>query len=347
MAFQVQKELPRAAVILSKLPLAPEFQAQVKKDQAEIQAILRGEDDRKIMIIGPCSAWPEDAVLDFAEQLKPTADKVSHKLKIVLRTYLQKPRTTIGWLGPVNQPDPYAAPDLEAGTLYCRKMMIKAVEMGYALADEALFTHNDSYFVDLLSWIAIGARSAEDQEHRIFASMIEHPVGLKNPTSGDLNIAINSVIAAQHPHVFAFHGQQIKTDGNDYAHLILRGGGGLPNHDTETLKAATKKLTDKSLKNPSIIVDLSHDNSLNPETGKKDPSLQPMVLEEVLASMKADANVAQCVKGFMAESFIVNGKQDATAVKTASELNYGQSITDGCLDIEETKIMLENLAKAL
>jgi 3-deoxy-7-phosphoheptulonate synthase len=347
MPFQVQKELPRAAVVLDKLPLKTEFQAQVKQDQAEIKAILRGEDSRKIMIIGPCSAWPEEAVLDYAAQLKPTVEAVSDKLKIVLRTYLQKPRTTIGWLGPLNQADPYAEADLEVGTFYCRKMMIKAVEMGYALADEALFTHNDSYFVDLLSWIAIGARSAEDQEHRIFASMIEHPVGLKNPTSGDLSIAVNSVIAAQHPHVFAFQGQQIKTDGNPYAHLILRGGGGAPNHDLETLKKATEKLKAKHITNPSIIVDISHDNSINPATGKKDPSLQANVLKNVLESMQADASVAQSVKGFMAESFIMNGKQDATAVDNVSALNYGQSITDGCLGIEETKIMLTELAQTL
>ncbi len=347
MPFQVQKELPRAAVILEKMPLKPELQEQVKQDQAEIKAILEGQDNRKIMIIGPCSAWPEDAVLDFAAQLKPTVDKVNDKLKIVLRTYLQKPRTTIGWLGPLNQADPYAEADLEAGTIYCREMMIKAVEMGYALADEALFTHNDSYFVDLLSWIAIGARSAEDQEHRIFASMIEHPVGLKNPTSGDLKTAVNSVIAAQYPHVFAFQGQQIKTDGNPYAHLILRGGNGKPNHNEATLKEASKILIAKKINNPAIIVDLSHDNSIDPETGKKDPSLQEAVLTEVLTSMKNDSQINQSVKGFMAESFIMKGKQDASAVNNASELNYGQSITDGCLGIEETKALLEDLAAAL
>ncbi len=347
MPYHVQKELPRAAVVLDKLPLKPELQAQVKQDQEEIKAILRGDDDRKIMIIGPCSAWPSEAVLDYAEQLKPVADQVSDKLKIVLRTYLQKPRTTVGWLGPVNQPNPFKDADLESGTMYCREMMIKAVEMGYALADEALFTHNDSYFVDLLSWIAIGARSAEDQEHRIFASMIEHPVGLKNPTSGDLNIAVNSVIASQHAHVFAFHGQQIKTDGNPYAHLILRGGGGQPNHDLKTLQAATEKLKAKKLANPSLIVDLSHDNSLNAATGKKDPSLQGVVLDQVLASMASDSAVKNSVKGFMAESFIMNGKQDATASNNVSELNYGQSITDGCLGIEETKALLLDLAAKL
>ena len=265
----------------------------------------------------------------------------------MLRTYLQKPRTTIGWLGPLNQPDPYAEADLEAGTFYCRKMMIKAVEMGYALADEALFTHNDSYFVDLLSWIAIGARSAEDQEHRIFASMIEHPVGLKNPTSGDLKIAINSVIAAQHPHVFAFQGQQIKTDGNPFAHLILRGGNGTPNHDTATLEKATEMLIDKKIENPSIIVDLSHDNSIDPDTGKKDPSRQGDVFKDVLSSMDNHAAINKSVKGFMAESFIMNGKQDATAKNKPEELNYGQSITDGCLGIEETKSLLEELAASL
>lgn len=347
MSYQVQKELPRAAVILDKIPLSPELFAQVKQDQEEIKAILRGEDNRKIMIIGPCSAWPDAAVLEYAQKLKPTMDKVSDKLKIVLRVYLQKPRTTVGWLGPVNQPNPFKEADLEAGTTYCREMMVKAVALGYPLADEALFTHNDSYFVDLLSWIAIGARSAEDQEHRIFASMIEHPVGLKNPTSGDLTTAVNSIVAAQHPHVFAFHRQQIKTDGNPYAHLILRGGGGQPNHDLATLQASAQKLKEKGLQNPAILVDLSHDNSLDPETGKKDPNRQPLILNQVLDSMEKDPVVAQSVKGFMAESFIVDGKQDATKAQSAEGLVYGQSITDGCLNLEKTIKMLEDAADRL
>jgi 3-deoxy-7-phosphoheptulonate synthase len=162
MSYTVTKTLPSAKEILLELPLSDELATQVKKDRTEIKAILEGTDLRKILIIGPCSAWPEQAVLDYAQQLKPIIKKVEDKIKIVLRTYIQKPRTTIGWTGPLNQPDPFGQSDIESGIRYCRKLMIEAAKLGFALADEALFTHNDSYFVDLLSWVAIGARSAED-----------------------------------------------------------------------------------------------------------------------------------------------------------------------------------------
>ena len=344
MPYTIEKWLPKAEVVLQELPLAPEFNQQVTQDRIDIKNILEGKDDRKIMIIGPCSAWPSEAVLEYAEALKPTVDKVSDKFKIILRTYLQKPRTTTGWLGPVNQPNPFETPDLEAGTIYCRKMMIKAVEMGYALADEALFTHNDSYFVDLLSWVAIGARSAEDQEHRIFASMIDHPVGLKNPTSGNISIGINSVIAAQHSHVFAFHGKQIRTDGNEHSHLILRGGNGKPNYDIDSLNTAVNLLEEKNVLNPSVIVDASHDNSLDLSTGKKDPLIQGDVIINVLECMKKDEKINKAVKGFMVESFLKDGNQNATRFSSIEELEYGKSITDGCMGIEKTKEMLLKLA---
>ncbi len=347
MPYTIEKELPKAQSVLEKIPLKKEFQDQVAQDRLDIKNILEGKDDRKIMIIGPCSAWPSEAVLEYAEALKPTVDKVSDKFKIILRTYLQKPRTTTGWLGPVNQADPFAEPDLETGTYYCREMMVKAVEMGYALADEALFTHNDSYFVDLLSWVAIGARSAEDQEHRIFASMIDHPVGLKNPTSGNIAIGVNSVIAAQHSHVFAFHGKQIRTDGNPHAHLILRGGNGKSNYDLDSLKEAAEILEIKKVQNPAILVDASHDNAIDSATGKKNPLNQGKIIGEVLDSMKKDPLVNKMIKGFMVESFLKDGNQNATQFPSSRELEYGKSITDPCIGIEATKQMLLDLAEKI
>lgn len=347
MSYTVQKPLPRAQVILSQLPLDPVLEKQVRLDQQEICDILESKDPRKILIIGPCSAWPDDAVIEYARRLKSVEEKVSDKLKIVLRTYLQKPRTTIGWLGPLNQPDPFADADIEAGIYYCRKMMMECVEIGLPLADEALFTHNDSYFVDLLSWVAIGARSAEDQEHRIWASMCDHPVGIKNTTAGEVSKGINSIIAAQHSHVFAIHREQVQTSGNPHAHLILRGGNGTSNYNRETVAEAIELMEKKNIQNPSIIVDASHDNSINPETGKKDPSLQPNVIEHVVEYMKDDPSMYQHIKGFMVESFLNDGNQSVGKFNSAAEMAEGVSITDGCLGWDKTEKMILDLAAQL
>ncbi len=347
MSFTVQKPLPKAHEVLTKLPLDPKLFAQVERDQQEIKDILEGKDDRKLLIVGPCSAWPETDVVEYAKKLKAVEEKVSDKLKIVLRTYLQKPRTTIGWLGPINQSDPFSEPDIEAGTYYCRKMMIECVRIGLALADEALFTHNDNYFVDLLSWVAIGARSSEDQEHRIWASMIDHPVGIKNTTAGDVDKGINSIIAAQHSHVFAIHREQVKTDGNPHAHLILRGGNGESNYNLQTVEKAISKMQEKKIQNPSILIDASHENCIDPSTGKKDPNLQPEVIDHVIDYMNEDEKIKSHIKGFMVESFLVEGAQNATNYNSASELKPGCSITDPCLGWEKTEKMILDLAERL
>ncbi len=341
MDYTIQKVLPHPKEVKEKLPLSDKLKARVKKDQQEIFDILEGKDDRKFLIVGPCSAWPDEAVVEYAKKLKPIADQVSDKLKIILRIYTQKPRTTIGWTGPLSQPDPFGEPDYEKGIYYCRKMMLDVLELGFPIADEALFTHNDGYFVDLISWIAIGARSTEDQEHRIFASMIPHPVGMKNPTSGNIPIAINSIIAAQHPHVFALHGRQVKTSGNPHAHLILRGGEGASNLLFGDLQESVKLLKEKNIQNPAIVADLSHDNSIDPATGKKDPMLQPKVLDEVLGSMQKDPEIAAHIKGFMMESFLEDGNQPLKK----EELKFGCSVTDGCLGLEKTIVLTEGLAK--
>lgn len=346
MTYIVQKQLPSAQEVLKKLPLSPELSGKVAQDRKEIEAILSGKDDRKLLIIGPCSAWPDKAVIEYAEKLKPLADKVADKMKIVMRVYLQKPRTTVGWLGAMNQIDPYKEPNIEEGIYYSRKMMLKVLEIGLPMADEAVFTHNDGYVVDLLSWVAIGARSTEDQEHRIFASMIDIPVGMKNPTSGNIQIGLNSLKAAQSPHVFAIHGQQIQTAGNPYAHFILRGGNKKSNCGFEKLQSVSEKYLESGLLNQSIMVDASHENCIG-EDGKKDCMIQPAVVFDVLDSMEKDVNIKKLVKGFMVESYIKSGAQNVNDFASTDELEYGKSITDGCLGWEETVKFVEELMKRL
>ena len=336
MSYTIEHQVPRPKVVKENLPLSATLHAQVQKHRQELFDIFEGKDERKIMIVGPCSAWPNKAVLEYAKQLQETAKKVDDKIIVVLRVYTQKPRTTVGWTGPANQPDPFKNPNLKEGIYYCREMMLEALELGFPLADEALFTHNEGYFSDLLSWVAIGARSSEDQEHRIYASMIEHPVGIKHPTSGNLTVGINSVLAAQSPHTFLLHRQQVKTSGNPHAHLVLRGGNGEPNYGE--VNKSIELLKRNNIKHPSIILDLSHENSIDPTTGKKDPLRQPIVMQELLAK-----GLAPELKGFMMESFIKTGNQKASE---GMDLN-GLSITDACLGIEETKEAILSLYKIL
>ena len=269
------------------------------------------------------------------------------KLKIIMRAYTQKPRTTIGWTGPFNHPDPFGDPNIAEGIFYVRKMMVEIAKIGLPMADEAVFTHNDGYVVDLLSWIAIGARSTEDQEHRIFASLIPHPVGMKNPTSGNIQIGINSVIAAQHQHIFSMRGQEFKTSGNPHAHLILRGGNQKSNFDQEKLEKATRLLKENNLANPSIVVDASHENSIDPTTGKKDPLLQPEVISQVVKTMKENPEIKETVKGFMVESFLEDGAQKLAKCQSMDDIKPGVSVTDGCIGWEPTEKMILHLAETL
>ncbi len=347
MSYQIIKKLPTVEELHSKFPLTEQLREQVQNDIQDIQNILEGKDSRKIMIIGPCSAWPSESVIEYAKALLPIKEKYSHLIKFVMRVYIQKPRTTVGWVGPVNQSNPFEDADIAKGFEYCRDMMLKVMEMGYAIADEILYTHKRGYFTDLYSWVAIGARSTEDQEHRIFASMLDIPVGMKNSTDGNIQKGVNSVIAAQYPHNFAIAGNQIKTDGNPYAHLILRGGNGKSNYDIESLITATTILAAKKVENPAIIVDLSHDNSINSLTGKKDPLRQPEILDSVLESMNQEPNLYTAIKGFMVESFIEDGNQNVNVCTSLNDVKKGVSITDGCIGIEKTITMIENFAKKL
>lgn len=339
--YVIEKQVKSPEEIIKELPLSKELEQKIKKDIQEIKKIIDGKDDRKILIIGPCSAWPDSAVIEYAKKLKKIEEKVSNKIKIIMRIYTQKPRTNLGWTGPVNQPNPLKPANIEKGIIYCRKMMLEVLKIGLPIADEALFTHNEGYFQDILCWQAIGARSTEDQEHRIYASMQNVPVGIKNPTSGDMKIAINSIVAAKNPHTFLLNGKQIRTLGNPHAHLVLRGGAGKSNIMHNDLIETISKL--KEINSNSIIIDLSHDNSIDPATCKKDPLFQPQALEGVLHNMKLEPEIKKHVVGFMVESFIKTGRQD---ISDQMDLE-GLSITDACIGWEKTQALIFELFSAL
>lgn len=336
------KKLPPIEDIINEFPLSEAAEARVEENRTEIKDILAGRDDRLMMIVGPCSAWPSPAVLEFAKRLAVLADEVKDSIKLVMRVYIQKPRTTIGWTGPVNQSDPFSEPDIEAGARYTREMFVNVAELGLPIADEAVFTHNAKGFIELLSWIAIGARSTEDQEHRIFASAIEPAVGMKNPTSGSLQIGVNSVIAAQHGHTAVFDGHQVQTEGNEYAHLVLRGGANGPNFHLDKLYRATEHLDEAGVKNPAIIIDASHENCRM--NGEKDPAMQMDVIREVMHNLRNHPELRRTVKGFMLESFIKTGSQSLKKV-TADDIDKsGLSITDPCLGWEDTEALIRDTA---
>lgn len=340
MGYKIIKKLPTADEIIATLPLSDEGYQSIAKHQQEIKDILGGKNNRLLMVVGPCSAWPNTAVLEYAKRLKEIESQVSDALKLVMRVYIQKPRTIKGWTGPVNQPDPLASPDIAAGAMYCRKLMVQIAEMGLPIADEALYTHNARGFIELLSWVAIGARSSEDQEHRIFASGIDCPVGIKNPTHGSLKIGVNSVLAAQHPHYFVLDGNEVVTDGNKYAHMVLRGSNNEPNYSIEHIKEVADNFVKNNVYNPAIMIDVSHDNCLF--NGNKEHNKQPEIIMQVIDEVIQHKEYRQFVKGFMVESFIKSGKQNA---ETANPIDMdGLSITDPCIGWEDTENMLLKLA---
>ena len=337
------KKLPSADEIIAQNPLSEKAQAEIEQHRKEIKDILSGKDKRLLFIVGPCSAWPESAVLDYAKRLKEIEPDLKDAIKLVFRVYIQKPRTTIGWTGPVNQPDPFAPADIAAGAHYTRKMMVEVAEIGLPIADEAVFTHNAKGFIELLSWVAIGARSTEDQEHRIFASSIDSAVGMKNPTSGSIEIGVNSVIAAQHPHTAVFDGYQVETEGNPFAHLVLRGGVDQPNFHLDKLYKSRELLLKAGLKNPAVLVDASHENSRM--NGQKDPRMQVDVIREVMHNLRMHPELQETVKGFMMESFLQTGCQKLESLTPETVDRSGLSLTDPCLGWDPTKELLYDVAE--
>lgn len=345
MSYTIIKKMPAIDSILRESPLAESCRLKVLKDRQEIKNILAGEDNRLLVIAGPCSAWPSQAVIDYAKNLQVMNRELSDVMKIVMRVYIQKPRTTKGWTGPINQPNPLAEPDIETGIRTVRKLMLEVLNIGLPIADEALYTNNAKGFMELLSWVAIGARSSENQVHRVFASSIDCPVGMKNPTHGSLAIAVNGMIAAQHPHVAVLDDHVVQTHGNPYAHLVLRGGDGKPNYGLEYLEQAHRLMEVNQIKNPAVLIDASHDNCLL--EGKKDHRHQPRVVFETLDMIADNPNLKQLLKGFMLESFMKEGAQKVDPNRPDDLDLGGLSITDPCMSWDQTEDLLIKLGERL
>lgn len=320
---------------------AKHFNIKKKRDE-EVSDILTGKSDRLLVIIGPCSADNEDSVCDYINRLAAVQEKVKERLLLIPRIYTNKPRTTgEGYKGIVHQPDPEKAPDISEGIIAMRKMHLRAIsETHMFAADEMLYPENWPYISDILSYVAVGARSVEDQQHRIVISGFDIPCGMKNPTSGDYSVMLNSCKAGQGSHTFLYRSHEVKTDGNPLAHTILRGavnkhGQSIPNYHYEDLKRLYKMYMEYNLKNPAVIIDTNHSNS------NKEYMEQPRIASEVLHSMKKSSDIGSLVKGFMIESYIVEGRHDI------GEHVYGQSITDPCIGWETTEELLYTIADRL
>ena len=314
---------------------------KVKRD-AEIADIITGKSDKFLVIIGPCSADNEDAVCDYTSRLAKVQEKVADKILLVPRIYTNKPRTTgEGYKGIVHQPDPEKAPDLLEGIIAMRKMHLRSIEETHLFAaDEMLYPENWPYVSDILSYVAIGARSVENQQHRLVISGLDIPCGMKNPTSGTLSIMLNSCIAAQSGHTFMYHGWEVKTDGNPLTHTILRGavnkhGQSLPNYHYEDLMLLNEMYQKLDLKNPACIIDANHANS------NKCYYEQPRIISEVMHSRNVSPEIKKLVKGVMVESYIEPGNQ------TIHEHIYGKSITDACLGWEESEKLIYEITSKL
>ena len=342
MNMEFKRRLPIPMETKEMYPLTAGVSETVKKKTAELKAIFEGKSDKLVLIIGPCSADREDSVLDYVSRLVPVQEKVGDRIMIVPRIYTNKPRTTgEGYKGMVHEPDPGAGPDLFKGIIATRELHMRAVEeTGLICADEMLYPENYKYLDDLLGYVAVGARSVGDQQHRLTASAIDCPVGMKNPTSGDLTVMMNAIMAAQHQHDFIYRGWEGHSGGNPHAHAILRGyvnrqGVAHPNYHYETLLHLADLYDEWGLENPALIDDCNHSNS------GKDPFEQPRILREVLHSCRYSRRLKGLVKGFMVESYIEDGNQPVGGGV------YGKSITDACLGWEKTERLIYDMADAM
>ena len=343
MNMHFYRKLPIPKEVKEQFPISEELAARRLSCVNELKQIFSGESDRMVLVIGPCSADREDAVLDYIYRLRGVQEKVADKLLIVPRIYTNKPRTTgDGYKGMLHQPDPNADPDLLKGIIAIRKLHLRAIaETGFGCADEMLYPENHRYLSDILVYCAVGARSVEDQQHRLTASGLDIPVGMKNPTGGDITVMMNSITAAQHSHMFLYRGWEVKSMGNPYAHAILRGyvnahGQSLPNYHYEDLIGLYEQYQKSGLANPGVIVDTNHANS-----GKKYLE-QIRIAKEVLHSCRYSKEVRSLVKGFMIESYLEDGCQ-----KIGADDVYGKSITDPCLGWEKTERLIYDIADLL
>jgi 3-deoxy-7-phosphoheptulonate synthase len=340
MSFTYLNQLPTPGEIKERYPLSPELAALKAKRDAEISNVLTGKDSRFLLIIGPCSADNEDSVCDYVSRLTKIQEDVKDQVIIIPRIYTNKPRTTgEGYKGIASQPDPEKEPDMVEGVIAVRKMHIRAIsESGLTCADEMLYPENWGYVEDLLSYVAIGARSVEDQQHRLTVSGFDVASGMKNPTSGDFSVMLNSVYAAQHPHHFVYRGYEVETSGNPYTHVVLRGavskhGNTTTNYHYEDLMRLHDMYEKMDLVNPACVVDTNHSNS-----GKQFKE-QIRIAKEVMHSRRVSPEIHTLVKGLMIESYIEEGCQKI------GEHIYGKSITDPCLGWEDSRKLIYEIAE--
>ena len=336
------KKLALPVEVKEMCPLTGKMGDLVDKKKAELEEVFAGRSGKLILIIGPCSADREDSVIDYISRLCPIQEKVKDKIIIVPRIYTNKPRTTgEGYKGMLHQPDPNEKSDLFKGIIATRHLHMRAIEeTGFACADEMLYPENYQYLDDVLAYVAVGARSVEDQQHRLVASGIAAPVGMKNPTSGDISVIMNGILAAQHSHTFIYRGWEVHSEGNPFAHAILRGytnkhGESQPNYHFEDLIRLCDAYDERDLVTPAVIIDTNHSNS------GKNPFEQPRIIKDVLYSTRHDERVKKILKGFMVESYIEDGCQKI------GEGVYGKSITDPCLGWEKTEKLIYEIADLL
>ena len=341
MSFNYKSLLPTPAQIKAEFPLTPECVELKAARDKEVADVITGKSKKFLVIIGPCSADREDAVCEYMSRLAKVNEQVKDKLVIVPRVYTNKPRTTGGgYKGMLHQPDPDKAPDLYAGIMAIRKMHIRAMkESGLTAADEMLYPENRSYLDDILSYEAVGARSVENQQHRLTASGMDIPVGMKNPTSGDLSVMLNSIVAAQMGHRFIYRTMDVTTSGNPLAHTILRGGVDkygqcIPNYHYEECVRLWELYQKKDLKNPAAVIDVNHSNS------NKKYKEQIRIVSEVLHSRRYNPDLKKMIKGVMVESYLEEGRQDISA-----DMIYGKSITDPCIGWGDTEKLIYKIAE--
>lgn len=339
MNMDFKRKLPIPKEIKEMYPLDEKSKEIKRKNDEEIKAIFEGKSDKLLLVIGPCSADREDAVIDYISRLRKVQEEVKDVICIVPRIYTNKPRTNgTGYKGMLHQPDPNSNPDMLKGLIAIRKLHLRAIkETGFSCADEMLYPENHRYLSDLLSYVAVGARSVENQQHRLTASGIDLPVGMKNPTSGDISVMLNAIHASQHAHTFIYRGWEVTSTGNPLSHAILRGyvdqdGKAYPNYHYEDLLSLAKMYDSEHFENPAVIVDCNHSNS-----GKKYLE-QIRIAKEVLHSANHNELIYKMVKGLMIESYIEDGSQKI------EEGVYGKSITDPCLGWDKTEALILELA---
>ena len=342
MNCEFKRKLPMPVEIKEMYPLSESMKKIKEERDNEISKVFKGESDKFLLVIGPCSADNEDSVLDYISRLVPVQEKVKDKIIIIPRIYTNKPRTTgSGYKGMLHSPDPALEADMLKGIVAIRDIHMRAIrETGFTCADEMLYPENYRYLSDLLSYVAVGARSTENQQHRLTASAIDVPVGMKNPTGGDLSVMMNSITAGQSGHTFLYRGWEVKSTGNELTHAILRGyvdnmGHSYPNYHYENLMELCSLYEERNLKNPAVIVDANHANS-----GKKYME-QIRISKDILYSMNHSPDIKKIVKGIMIESYIEDGCQ------RIEDGIYGKSITDPCLGWEKSEKLIYTIAEAL